>query len=299
MAHGWKDSTLKVYGSGLLLYHVICDAKDVPETHRALASIALLCSFLSALAGSYSPSTVENYLAGIRAWHLIHGLEWSHDTARLTSLQHGTKNLAPPSAKKTKRAPYTVTYLLQLRPYLNLSDSVHTAVWACVTALFYGIACVGELTVPSLSGFKLDIHTKTSTHGQEIYWSSEPNPTDPDAALRHHLLVKKPSPNEHLFSNTFKKERRPLLHSVFLRYIAQAAAQAGLPPLHGHSFRIGGTLEFLLRGLPFDTIQVKGRWVSNTFQAYLHCHAEIMMVHIQSNMAVHWAFVHYTLPPAL
>ena len=37
----------------------------------------------------------------------------------------------------------------------------------------------------------------------------------------------------------------------------------------GHGIHIGGTLEFLLRGMPFDVMKSLGRWTSEAFTLYL------------------------------
>ena len=110
-------------------------------------------------------------------------------------------------------------------------------------------------------------------------------------ALWHYLFLNMPAPNKHLFTNTFKSNRCPLTCTIFLYYIVQATACASLPSLHSYSLHIEGTLEFFLWGLLFNAIQVKGHWVSDTFHTYLYYHAEIMMVHIQSNTAIHHVFV--------
>ena len=52
--------------------------------------------------------------------------------------------------------------------------------------------------------------------------------------------------------------------------------------MHGHGIRIGATLEYLLRGIPFDVMKVKGRWVSNAFQLYLRKHNQILAPYMQS-----------------
>ena len=77
MSNAWADSTRESYSSGILVYHVYCDMRGVPEELRAPASQSNLTSFIVSLAGSYSGSTISNYIYGIRAWHILHGLEWS------------------------------------------------------------------------------------------------------------------------------------------------------------------------------------------------------------------------------
>lgn len=79
MGEAWSASTLEVYGSGLYAFHVFCDARGIQESARAPASVALLSAFLAELAGVYAKTTITNYIAGVRAWHLLHDLPWLLD----------------------------------------------------------------------------------------------------------------------------------------------------------------------------------------------------------------------------
>ena len=67
--------------------------------------------------------------------------------------------------------------------------------------------------------------------------------------------------------------------------------------MQGHGIRIRSTLEYLLRGVPFDVMKVKGRWSSDAFTLYLRKHAQILVPYIQAVPAVHDAFVRLTMPP--
>ena len=55
---------------------VFFDMRGVPEAERAPASRVLLLSFVSTLAAAYSGSAVSNYLYGVQAWHILHGVLW-------------------------------------------------------------------------------------------------------------------------------------------------------------------------------------------------------------------------------
>ncbi|KAJ8593375.1 hypothetical protein M405DRAFT_731537, partial [Rhizopogon salebrosus TDB-379] len=48
---------------------------------------------------------------------------------------------------------------------------------------------------------------------------------------------------------------RPLSRAEFTKHIFSAATAAGLPSFKGYNLRIGGTLEYLLRGIPFDVVK--------------------------------------------
>ncbi|KIK98422.1 hypothetical protein PAXRUDRAFT_134233, partial [Paxillus rubicundulus Ve08.2h10] len=63
------------------------------------------------------------------------------------------------------------------------------------------------------------------------------------------------------------------------------------------STRIGSTLEYLLRNVPFDVIKVKGRWASNAFLIYLRRHAQILTPYMQAQPSLHESFLRLTLPP--
>jgi hypothetical protein len=69
-----------------------------------------------------------------------------------------------------------------------------------------------------------------------------------------------------------------------------------LDSLKGHGVRIGGTLEYLLRGIPFDVVKSMGRWGSDAFVLYLRKHAVIMAPYLQRGLVLE-AFTRYTMPP--
>ncbi|KAJ7612864.1 hypothetical protein DFH06DRAFT_148539 [Mycena polygramma] len=162
MAFAWAPGTLEVYGSGLLVYHVFCDMKGIPESQRSPASSLLISSFIATLAGSYSGSTLANYYYGVRAWHVLHSISWSVEQVAIDALLKAATTLAPHSSKRKKRLPYTVEILLIIRSHLDLSNPFDAAVWACLTTVFYSVARVGEFTVRTLTSFDPAIHVTRS-----------------------------------------------------------------------------------------------------------------------------------------
>ena len=61
----WAQSTRGTYGSGLLVFHVFCDSRDISEELRCPASPILIISFIAACAGSYSGGTLANYVYAV------------------------------------------------------------------------------------------------------------------------------------------------------------------------------------------------------------------------------------------
>lgn len=71
---------------------------------------------------------------------------------------------------------------------------------------------------------------------------------------------------------------------------------AGLDPLQGHAIRIGATLEYLLRNVPFDVVKTMGRWASDAFQLYLRNHAQILAPYLQATPILQDEFLRLTMP---
>ena len=74
MSNAWASSTRESYSARILVYHVYCDVEDIPEESRASTNQHTITAFITSLAGSYSGSTISNYVHGIRTWHILHGL---------------------------------------------------------------------------------------------------------------------------------------------------------------------------------------------------------------------------------
>ena len=223
ICHAWAESTHESYGSGLLVYHVYCDSCSIPEPERAPASSTLISAFIAFAAGSYSGKTIANYVFGVCAWHILHGLEWSLNDVQIDTLLKAAENLTPSAAKRKKHHPYTVQFIISLRDHLDLDSPLDASVFGCLTTAFYCTTCIGEFTIPSLSSFDPNIHiklsdmhiehdrnnlqmrvfhiprTKTSREGEDVSFAPQNGLSDPEQALLHHLRINEPPP-EALFS---------------------------------------------------------------------------------------------------
>ncbi|KIK74617.1 hypothetical protein PAXRUDRAFT_19696 [Paxillus rubicundulus Ve08.2h10] len=233
MAHAWAESTRESYGSGLLVFHIFCDAKSIPDSDRAPASTQLIALFISSLAGQYSGGTVANYLQGIRTWHIMHCLIWSHNDTEIEALLKAAVTLAPTSSKRKPHEPYTVNVLNLMRDNLNLTDPAEAAVFACLTTTFWCMACIREFTVPRLDTFDPLLHvkpsnvmhqkdrqglmvtnfhlprTKSALLGKDVSWAQQLGPSDPQAAFQNHIAVNSPPVDGHLFAYRHKGGHRP------------------------------------------------------------------------------------------
>ncbi|TFY67378.1 hypothetical protein EVJ58_g1656 [Rhodofomes roseus] len=268
-----------------------------------------------------SGSTVRNYIAGVHAWHTLHGLQWNINEDELKTLLRGADRRAPLASKRPKRLPVLITFLAAAKAQLNLNEPLDAAAWACITTVFFAAARLGEFTVPSLTAFREQQHVKPSDvrrdedrhghkvtvihlpvtkvaprEGEDVYWAAQPNTVDPAEALANHLRVNRPAKNGHLFAWRHPNGPRPLTKRDFLACMNKVAERLGEPPMQGHGLRVGATLEYLLRGVPFDVVKAIGRWSGESFKLYLRKHAVIMAPYLQSSPVLD-EITRYTMPP--
>ena len=135
--NAFAPSTKSTYAAGVLRFNEFCNVWGVSEEARMPASPALLAAFVGQVRGRYAGGTVRTWLSGIRAWHVIHQAEWYGDhewvhNARVSANKEGIHFKRPP------RAPVSTEHLHTLRNALDLSVSLHAAIWAVATVTFFG-----------------------------------------------------------------------------------------------------------------------------------------------------------------
>ena len=138
----FAKSTLATYGTGLAKYHIYCDTIALPEIYRAPTTTTILAGFITFLSGSYSKSAIVNFVAAVKAWHLINSLPYDINTVVIHKLLQGAQRIQP--LPLPKREPLTVTNLARLLQHLNLENYEQAATAACLTTIFYSCARVGE-----------------------------------------------------------------------------------------------------------------------------------------------------------
>jgi hypothetical protein len=314
-ALAWEPSTLASYASGLLVFHTWSDSKGLPEAERAPVSQDTLASFITDLARAYAGNTIANYIQGVRAWHRIYDISWNIDELHIQTMLRGARKSTPEALKLPKRLPLLIDDIVAVRAQLNLSQPLDAAVFACLTTTFFTAARLGEFTIKNLSSFNIEAHIKitdirhdiedrngnkvTTFHipqtkivprekgGETLFWARQEGPADPHAALANHLEINQPPQLAHLFAYWHNGSHRPLTKTIFLARLKRALKDAGRPIKHGHSIRIGATLEYLLRGIPFEAMKSIGRWSSDSFSRYLRKHAQILAPYVQANPELH------------
>jgi hypothetical protein len=207
----------------------------------------------------------------------------------------GARKSTPEALKLPKRQPLLVEDILAVRDHLNLALPLDAAFFACLTTTFFTAARLGEFTVKNLSSFNAEAHikitdvqrgvldrsgnevttfhtpqTKTVRGGETVFWARQEGRADPDLALTNHIEVNQPPPMAHLFAYRHDNAYRPLTKAIFLARLKKALNDAKRPIKHGHNIRISATLEYLLRGVPFEAMKGIGRWSSDEIPAQAH-----------------------------
>lgn len=219
LANAWQDSTKISYASGLLTYHVFCDRKNVGELARAPASTDLIVAFISTLAGSLAGSTINNYVSGIRTWHIIHNVAWDIDHLAVDIALRAAMVSAPFKSAKPPRQPVLVTYLESILNHLDKNDPLDAAIAACITTTFWSVSRLGEFTVQTIAKFSSQLHATMSNtsldqdrnghqvrtfrlpftksareKGESTSWARQQGPTDPWNAFDNHIRLNAPPP---------------------------------------------------------------------------------------------------------
>ncbi|KAG1848705.1 hypothetical protein DFJ58DRAFT_625469, partial [Suillus subalutaceus] len=166
----WAQSTKETYRVSSLVFHIFCDTNNITEDKHCPVACSLLLNFLCSCAGSYSGSSLANYTAGLKAWHLLHGRAWLIPPNELKAILDGTTASAPESSKRPKRLPFTPAFLCKIQDHLDLNTPLDAAVFTCPTMTFYAIARLGEFTVSAIKDFDRQKHitrtgvSKTTDH---------------------------------------------------------------------------------------------------------------------------------------
>jgi hypothetical protein len=276
------------------------------------------------MAGTYAGATIANYVCGVKTWHIIHRIPWGVDQNTIDAALRAATVSAPPKSSRPPRQPVTIDHLTAILRHLNQNDPLDAAIAACITTTFWSVSRLGEFTVPLVNGFNPKKHATMSAtsldqdrngfqvrtfklpftkcakeKGESTSWARQPGPADPWDAFENHRRVNTPPPNAHIFG--YKANRRrtltPLTKRKLVERIKTISAANDLPSFEGHGLRIGGTLEYLLRGIPFEVVQSMGRWKSDAFKLYLREHAQILAPYLQANPVANGQFVRIGIPP--
>lgn len=302
LRNGWADSTLMGYGQAVARFMRFCDDERLPANVRLPANDFLLCAFAASSAGRHAGSTARSNISALKAWHIAQGADWQGGS-RLRYILNGVEALAPGCSRRPPRPPITTGMLQLLQTHLDLDNAFDAAVFACACIAFWCQCRLGELLPasavcdrahipsrkdlrPSRNGRARVLHlprTKVSKRGEDVALVTQLQRICPIASLDNHLRVNTLPSHSSLFSYSLHGRSTPLSRAKFLDRCNVIWGAAGIPRSTGHSFRIGGTTELLLSGVPPDIVKALGRWSSDAFHRYWRALEEIAPRYAQNS----------------
>ena len=311
LLHSLTEGTRSGYGSAIIDWIQWCDRNNIPEDRRLPISPHDIRIYIAHKVGVEGASKTNTVLSGLRAWHTIQDVPWPSGDLLITSLRRAAVSEAPPSTTRPARPAVTINHLAALRQHLNLQSSpFDIAVYACACTAFWGATRLGELVCPIKDSeashhvtracnlsfgppahtlthpTSLDLHlpwTKTTKSlGANLHlseWDDHGADTSATKALTWHLQVSSTLPKSApLFAYQFPSPTgwTPLTRDAMLKQCRRIWKSVGLGECSGHSFRIGGTTELLLRGVSHDAVKIQGRWSSDAWLRYIRQHPDIL-----------------------
>ncbi len=301
LTHALANGTGDNYSSGVTVFLRFCDHFGVSWSQRLPASEPLLCNFAAYRAGSLAYSTIKNGFSALRAWHIMHQVPWLGG-ARLKYVLTAARHLAPP--RLPFRQPVTRSMLEMLFLRLDPSKPESACALSAGSTSFWCQNRLGELFATSMAEFdpklipcrsaltplpggdssKLLHLPSTKTErllGEDVRILRQVGPSCPVRALENHLSVNAGPSHLPLLSYRTPTGWSCLTKRRFLVICNEVWKEAGIPNTTGHSFRIGGTTELLIRGVAPAIVQVMGRWSSDSFLKYWRNLDEIIPAHAE------------------
>ena len=255
------------------------------------SSEQVLLLFVADLSQRVCHSTVRSYLSAVRHLHLAQDL-WDPITGstRLELALKGLRRRKPHDS----RLPITPLILSILgKVLMRISDRYERQLlWAACCLRFFAFMRSGELTVTARDKFDpschltprditvddmqtpsmLRIHLKTSKtdctkQGVDLYVGRTFNSLCPVTAMLKYFQLRGIDDGP-LFCY---KNGSPLSRSGLVDKVRQYIHQGGVDPTHysGHSFHIVAATTAAAKGVSDATIQVLGRWASDSYTRYI------------------------------
>ncbi|KAE9383208.1 hypothetical protein BT96DRAFT_968644 [Gymnopus androsaceus JB14] len=251
---------------------------------------------------AYAPSTLETYGSGLLVFHVF-----CDQKGVLESQRAPASTLLLSAFVAAMAGSYSGDAIANYMAAVHAWHVLHGIEWAIdkdqLRALYKGsnrlappaskhISVTHDRNQLKTTSFHLPSTKCSPIEGEDVSWAKQDGLTDPEAALDHHLAVNNPlSSGEALFSYTHTDGKLKAFNSEKFSQVAGV----DVPPAHG--IRIGSVLEYLLRGMPFIVMQVKGRWAGPSFTKYLRQHAEVLAPYMQANSVVLADFTRIAMPP--
>ena len=294
-------STQASYSSALNSYLIFCQLHHL-DPEPTINTLSLYITFMS---HHIEPHSVCSYLAGI-----VSELEPSYPCVQpnkysplvVQTLKRSMRHFSAPLQQK---APLTRDDLKHVYQHLPRPLSHDNLLFLTMLLVgFFGLLRLGELVQPDSSSLHImskislrhDVHldaahlsfaipqskTDVSFEGDQVVIQKSPSASDPYSHFCRYLVSQDilfplfpqlwPRSNGPLPSRSWFLSR---LHSFFPCSIG------------GHFIYAGGATSLAAAGVPPSQIQAIGRWRSDTFECYIHCHPTLLQAVLFHGQSIH------------
>ena len=108
------------------------------------ADASTVCGYVQFLSRSMQPTSIHNYLSGVRTLHTLLGLDYAFsEDFHLQLVMRGISRIHPHVPRRA--TPITPDILVQFHKHMDHTDSLHLTVWACSLTLFFTLARMGSI----------------------------------------------------------------------------------------------------------------------------------------------------------
>ncbi|KAK3257597.1 hypothetical protein CYMTET_33324 [Cymbomonas tetramitiformis] len=265
----YAEHTLRSYDTGIKAFVTFCVKFACLGCLEPLlpASDATLARFIAFSSWFVQPSTIKNYLAGVRSLHLQQGSTWVPISQRygVAAAMQGVRRTWERPSKPVM--PITFRDLHEMADVAELLTISGAALWVAVLTGFFGLFRKDNLAQGKVQAF--------NAMGTPVPLVAVPGSAlCPVEALRRYMLATADMPDEAPLFQAEKGGKRgglvPMTHSVLVAGIKKLAAKIGRDPAKfaGHSLRRGGATTALR--LRMDTLYIKlqGDLKSDCYERY-------------------------------
>jgi len=257
-------------------------------------SLADLSMYVQFLSRSFKTVTaVKNYVHGVRILHLGIGATFPELDFSFKMLLRGLSRLKP--HETVKALPVTTEVLLSLFSVMDMSTSLHRALWSGFLLAFFLFARKSNVVPPSDQAFDLRMHLargdiRRSTSGLVVLlkWSKtiqfgERHVLVPVLEIPGSVLCPRRAFDQMVdrLPSTLESPAflfvdgrgvvKSLTHGLFVDSLRGLLVKAGVNSkgFSGHSFRRGGASCAFRAGVPGELVQLHGDWRSDAYLSYL------------------------------
>ncbi len=283
---GHRPSTARTYASIQHKYLHFCSTYNLPPLPATEHNIL---RYIAHISQTISHSSVNVYLAAVRALHITYALPPPTLTApRIKLALKALANMEP-----EVRQAYPITFPIMQAFMQKVTNSLEDlCLWSCMTALYFGCRRAGELApsrsqladgapyprvldltfVSSPKAAILQLHrTKTTPHGLMVVLGCSDNPVCAYCALIQYVNARGVTNTCNNFQPLFSMYGMPMTKEYLMARQSHLLLVNGINPkgYTPHSYRSGAATSLAINGVQEGIIQKTGAWKSMCYRRYI------------------------------